>query len=673
MKKRNNKTIILIIIGLFFITFLGIFILNYSKDDASFSLLEKKWINDNASKVIDISVYNDVPIFGKNGTGVIFDLLDDFTDKYKISFNKVPYLMKNNNSLKPVSFKILDGSINLSDKDILIYEDNYVLVSSEEKSIDRISDIKNIELAILTSDIGLISGHLADSENVRYLAKNTIGDIETSIKNNEVQYALVPYNMNIDFILRNNLNILYHLSDLSKKYTLTIEDNTFLNIMKKYYKGFSNENQSSFYKEHFLEEYFFSKNIAEADRMGYNATPYTFGYTNYMPFTNKEDKNLVGTLSNYLAGFEDAYDVDFKFVYYDNIEALKKDLSGGVIDAAFANFNNDGLNIDIKYTPSIFKEEYVVLSEKPFVINSIKGLKDKKVNILKNSYINDLIVNNNILCNTYDSTDDLIRSASSDTILILDKATYEYYGAKRLSEYKNLYTGILPNEYRFMVRDVNKNTLFADMFAFYVSTVNYEDVRFQYNTNSKLYDYSLLVTFLITILTILLILLLVFIIKKKKKNSIIITTNEKIKYIDAMTSLKNRSYLNVKIKEWDENPIYPQAFVIIDLNNIKYINDNHGHEEGDMVIKKAASTLIVNQIPNTDIVRTDGTEFLIYMINYSEKDVVAYTRKIYKDLKELPYNFGATIGYSMIMDDVKTVDDAINEAIIDMKNKKELN
>mgnify|MGYP001519514518 FL=1 len=131
--------------------------------------------------------------------------------------------------------------------------------------------------------------------------------------------------------------------------------------------------------------------------------------------------------------------------------------------------------------------------------------------------------------------------------------------------------------------------------------------------------------------------------------------------------------INLKIKEWDDNVIYPQAFVIIDLNNIKDINDSHGHEEGDTIIKKAASTLIVNQEPNTDIIRTDGTEFLIYMVGYSEKDVVAYTRKIYKELKELPYGFGATIGYSMIMDDVKTVDDAINEATIDMRNKKENN
>ena len=61
MKKRNNKTIVLIVIGIFFVVLFGIFILNYSKDDASFSILEKKWISDNTSNIIDVSVYNDVP------------------------------------------------------------------------------------------------------------------------------------------------------------------------------------------------------------------------------------------------------------------------------------------------------------------------------------------------------------------------------------------------------------------------------------------------------------------------------------------------------------------------------------------------------------------------------------------------------------------------------------
>ena len=36
-----------------------------------------------------------------------------------------------------------------------------------------------------------------------------------------------------------------------------------------------------------------------------------------------------------------------------------------------------------------------------------------------------------------------------------------------------------------------------------------------------------------------------------------------------------------------------------------------------------------------------------------EKDVISYTRKIYKELKELPYGYGAAIGYSMIMDETE--------------------
>ena len=39
--------------------------------------------------------------------------------------------------------------------------------------------------------------------------------------------------------------------------------------------------------------------------MSYNSSSYNVGYITYMPFTGKEEKDLVGTLSNYLSGFED--------------------------------------------------------------------------------------------------------------------------------------------------------------------------------------------------------------------------------------------------------------------------------------------------------------------------------------------------------------------------------
>ena len=230
---------------------------------------------------------------------------------------------------------------------------------------------------------------------------------------------------------------------------------------------------------------------------------------------------------------------------------------------------------------------------------------------------------------------------------------------------------MLSYEYSFMIRDVNKNSIFAQMFSYYVETVDYNTVRYAYNSNSDNYSSKALIYFIASVIILLLIVFVIMLISKRRNKDNVLRNNDKLKYIDTMTSLKNRAYLNCKIKEWDDNVVYPQGFVIVDLNNIKDINDSKGHEEGDIVIKNAASILIVNQEPNTDIIRTDGNEFLIYMVGYQEKDVVAYTRKIYKELKELPYGFGATIGYSMIMDDIKTVDDAINEATIDMRKKKE--
>ena len=101
------------------------------------------------------------------------------------------------------------------------------------------------------------------------------------------------------------------------------------------------------------------------------------------------------------------------------------------------------------------------------------------------------------------------------------------------------------------------------------------------------------------------------------------------------------------------------------------INDNYGHTEGDEVIKQAANILIVNQMENSEIIRTNGNEFLIYLVGYEEKQVITYMRKLGKELKELKHGFGAAIGYSMINDAIKTIDDAINEATLDMRNNKE--
>ena len=110
----------------------------------------------------------------------------------------------------------------------------------------------------------------------------------------------------------------------------------------------------------------------------------------------------------------------------------------------------------------------------------------------------------------------------------------------------------------------------------------------------------------------------------------------------------------------------------MDINRVKELNDSFGHEEGDKQIQAVANILIRTQIDNSEIIRTDGNEFLVYLIEYSEKQVVSYIKKLMKEFKRLPHDYGVAIGYSMIFDDSKLIEDAFNEASEQMRENKDI-
>ena len=670
--KKTNKIIILSVILVIFLIFLIIFILNYSKDSYSFSLIEKKWIKDNATNVIDVSVYNDVAVFGENGRGVIFDYLDNFTKKYEIKFNKISYFTDDKGEVKNVAFRVLNTGDSLSKNDILLYEDKYVLASRKNASYDKITDLENITIGVLASDVSLVSYTLSEAKNITYKTYDDIDKITSDYSNKVIDYVILPENRYLDFILKNDLKMVLHLNDLSQKYVLTVNNNaTLLNILNKYSLQFLDKDYNDSYKKNFIDFFFRVNNIGESEKMSYNASSYNYGYVTNIPLESPNNNLFGGILSNYLSGFEDLFDVDFKVVKYNSIYELKQALSRGELDLAFGNYSDNNLNIDTIHTKSLFKEQYVVLSRSDKVLDSIKSLKDKEVMMVNSTMLFDYVNSIGIKVRAYNNTDEVLRHVTRESILVIDKYTYDFYKNRKLESFNVVYEGVLPTDYTFLIRDVNKNSTFASLFKYYVEHVDYKDFTYKYNIVSTVGTGIPVMTILIVLCSaIVLVLVVVFISRHLKKNTAL-KKEDKLKFIDAMTSLKNRNYLNYNIKAWDDNVIYPQSFVVIDLNNIKYINDSHGYEEGDNVIKKAASILIVNQLPNTDIMRTDGNEFLVYMVGYDEKQVVSYTRKIYKELKELPYGFGATLGYSMITDDIKTVDDAINEATIEMRNAKE--
>ena len=75
MKKKVLIILPLLVVA---VVFVGVFIY-YNREDAKTSLTvnEKKWVEENDTTMIDISVVNDYPLYGLNGEGVFFNFLDD--------------------------------------------------------------------------------------------------------------------------------------------------------------------------------------------------------------------------------------------------------------------------------------------------------------------------------------------------------------------------------------------------------------------------------------------------------------------------------------------------------------------------------------------------------------------------------------------------------------------
>ena len=133
MNKKRNTIITIIIITCIFLAGAIFYLLTFSKDESSLTVLEKKWISDNLNKVIDIDVYNDIPIFGYNGEGMIFDFLNYTTKENQINFNKISYYTNSEIDYSPISFQVLKNNEKIEGQDIVLYEDYYAIYTKDKQ------------------------------------------------------------------------------------------------------------------------------------------------------------------------------------------------------------------------------------------------------------------------------------------------------------------------------------------------------------------------------------------------------------------------------------------------------------------------------------------------------------------------------------------------------------
>lgn len=130
---------------------------------------------------------------------------------------------------------------------------------------------------------------------------------------------------------------------------------------------------------------------------------------------------------------------------------------------------------------------------------------------------------------------------------------------------------------------------------------------------------------------LLLIVMTVLFVLAYRKNSLNAKSMEKLAMHDPLTALMNRRSFNAVAQLlFREAQSFERAdsVVMVDIDHFKKINDNFGHDQGDLILKQAA-TVIRSAFRSSDLVcRWGGEEFLIYLAATDEGDAVKLAEKL---------------------------------------------
>lgn len=665
--KKSVKRILLLIPVIVFIVIATLIIMNVLKDENKLTVKEKEWINNNLSTVQNVNIINNLSVFGANGSGVFYDFINDMSKEYGLKINPVTY----NNGESSVSHGFM-ATNSLDDNSLVIYEDNYVLIKKDYEVITDIASLSSKSIGVLSSDVTYLNSYLK-SFNLKLTAYENKKALEEAFSK-DLDYILVPKYEYLDYIVANDYQISYHFNDIKRYYTYELQGDYFSSIIKKYFTKWNGKYFDSSYNKAMKQALIENLKLTDSDIKQLNSKVYSYGFINNSPYEIIMGGNYGGIISVYLNKFSKVAGVDFKYSKYRSYKLLTNAINDGSLDLYFNYYT---LTNNYKEINTHMNIEYNIIAKESnsMVVNSLDSLKGKTVYVLQDSMLyNYLATIDDITINTYRNVKELKKIAKQDNIIMIDHNTYDTYANKELSGYTVRYTSNTDGTYNFKVRE--DGPFYKTLNAF----IKLQDPNL--TINEGLYNYTKTLksgTVLGTIAKYSLYLIIGFVVvmyllyksTKRVKISKKIKKVEKIRYIDQLTSLKNRNYLNENINAWNKNTIYPQATIVLDLNKLQEINDTLGYEKGDRQIKAAANILIKTQLDNSDIMRTDGNEFLIYLVGYEERQIISYIKKLYKEFKNLPYEYGATIGHSMITNDLKSIEDAINESVEDMKQKKQ--
>ena len=102
---------------------------------------------------------------------------------------------------------------------------------------------------------------------------------------------------------------------------------------------------------------------------------------------------------------------------------------------------------------------------------------------------------------------------------------------------------------------------------------------------------------------------------------------------DTLTGVGNKNAYFEKVKQLEAGDDRQYAVAVFDLNGLKTINDNFGHEIGDQAIAKAAAALRT-VFGTENVYRIGGDEFIALLFDRSEDDMRALFTRLEQEIEK---------------------------------------
>lgn len=137
--------------------------------------------------------------------------------------------------------------------------------------------------------------------------------------------------------------------------------------------------------------------------------------------------------------------------------------------------------------------------------------------------------------------------------------------------------------------------------------------------------------------------------------------------LDSMTGLYNRRYTEEHIRNLLEEKKMSGCLLLLDLDEFKKVNDSHGHQAGDRLLKHVARLLHEKSGKNDIAGRAGGDEFMLFLVNVKERtdaertaqEIIAETGRF---CLELNLHQSCSVGMAEVSGSNITFDEAYSRA-----------